>query len=186
MTATGISSGHAPTSDPAVRSPWLWFTGIGLCIALMGAIVSADLLLATLAATFALGVLMIFAAILQLAHAFTVRRWRGTLLWTLSAPLYLLAGISVLADPIFAAALLTLFLAITLAVSGALRCWLAWSWPGRKAWLLASGLVSLAAAVAVGLGWPLNSAWVLGLVLSVDLLVQGFMLMPIGLSLRPR
>ncbi len=183
MTTIGMSR-----SNDAGRSEsrgWIGFVIVGLIVALVGAVASADLVLATVAATLALGVMMIVGALLQLAHAFMVRRWSGTLLWTLSGLLYLVAGISVLVDPLFAAMLLTLFLTISLGLAGLVRCMLAWGWtaPG-KGWLLVSGLVSLAAAVAVGLGWPMNSAWVLGLVLAIDLLVQGFALMLTGFSMK--
>jgi uncharacterized membrane protein HdeD (DUF308 family) len=183
------------------RSAWWVITLIGLTITVLGVIASADLVLATVASIFAVGVMMIIAALLQLAHAPYVPGWRNGLLWVVSGLLYLFAGILALFDPTFAATMLTLLLAASLAVSGIFRCWLAWNWtiarPGSfrswlarrepvpdKLWLTMSGLVSLGAGLLVARGWPVDSMWVLGLVLAVDLLVQGILLMLVGLALR--
>jgi uncharacterized membrane protein HdeD (DUF308 family) len=51
-------------------------------------------------------------------------------------------------------------------------------------WLLLSGLVSIGVALVLALGWPWNTIWVLGLVLAVDLFLQGFMLLLAGFALR--
>jgi hypothetical protein len=48
----------------------------------------------------------------------------------------------------------------------------------------ASGLASIAAAVVIGLEWPVNALWILGLVLSVDLVIQGVALLAAGFSIR--
>ncbi|WP_286771807.1 hypothetical protein, partial [Sphingomonas sp. 66-10] len=51
--------------------------------------------------------------------------------------------------------------------------------------LLVSGLFSIAAAFLIGAGWPGDAIWVLGVIVAVDLLIQGAMLMLISLTLRP-
>ncbi len=174
-------------AEDRLRSTRFWFVAVGASLVLLGIVASLDLVMATLAAALSLGLLMLLGAALQLAHAFAVRRWGSSVLWAASGLLYLAAGISVFVDPAFAAILLTLFLAVSLGLSGVVRCWLAWGWPASgRAWLMASGLVSLAAAVVIGSGWPVNALWVLGLVLAVDLMVQGFTLAFAGLSLRAR
>ena len=53
-------------------------------------------------------------------------------------------------------------------------------------WMLASGLISIAAAVLIAIGWPANAIWVLGFILAIDLLFQGTMLMFIGFTLKSR
>lgn len=50
---------------------------------------------------------------------------------------------------------------------------------------MASGGVSLAAGVVIALDWPADSLWVLGLIMAVDLLLQGISLVMTGLALRP-
>jgi uncharacterized membrane protein HdeD (DUF308 family) len=81
--------------------------------------------------------------------------------------------------------MLTLLLAMSLGMSGLLRLWLGiGATVVGRGWLVVSGLASIAAAVVIGLEWPVNALWILGLVLSVDLIVQGVALLAAGFSIR--
>jgi uncharacterized membrane protein HdeD (DUF308 family) len=76
----------------------------------------------------------------------------------------------------------------TLIGSGALRLWI---WFNNRAqqgwqWLALSGAVTLLTGLLIAFGWPGNSVWVLGLILGIDLLIQGWTLLFIGLALRSR
>jgi uncharacterized membrane protein HdeD (DUF308 family) len=51
-------------------------------------------------------------------------------------------------------------------------------------WIVAGGVITALAGFVVALGWPVNSLWVLGLFLAVDLLVQGWTLIAFGLGIR--
>ncbi|MCY1305571.1 hypothetical protein D9M70_553850 [compost metagenome] len=42
------------------------------------------------------------------------------------------------------------------------------------------GLVTLAAGLIIAAGWPVNSLWILGLFLAVDLVMQGLSLIAFG------
>lgn len=170
---------------PMETGLWGWFAGLGAALMLLGFIASANLILATLAATYAVGALMFAGGILQLVHAFAVRRWAWSAFWTLSGLLYLAAAAVVLYDPLFAARLLTLLLAVALGASGVVRAGIAIAWRGYGwGWMLMSGLISCALAAMIANSWPANVLWLLGLVLAVDLMVQGVMLMLIGFTLR--
>ena len=164
---------------------WGWFVGVGAALALLGLIASTNLIFATMVATYVVGATMFAGGIVQLVHAFGVRRRGWIAFWIVSGLLYLTAAASVIYDPLFAASLLTLFLAISLGASGLARIGIALGWRGHGwGWMLASGIVSIAAALVVALGWPINAVWILGLVLAVDLSFQGIMLMLIGFTLR--
>jgi len=158
-----------------------WLAVIGGGMALLGILASLDLMVATVAAILSLGVVMLIAAGVQLAHAFRWRDGRGAGLWLSSGILYFLVGLVVLADPGFAAVMLTLALAFLLGLSGLLRCSVAWRWVGPgQGWMMTSGAISIFAALAIALAWPVNSGWVLGLFLAVDLLAQGVALLLIA------
>jgi uncharacterized membrane protein HdeD (DUF308 family) len=110
---------------------------------------------------------------------------RRRIFWSVSGVLYVAAGLSVLLMPFLAASALTLLLASALGLSGISRMVLAGiRRPACWGWTLASGGTSLAAAIVIAATWPGNSLWFLGLLLSVDLLVQGMMLALVGLSIR--
>jgi len=168
------------------RGAGRWFIVLGIALILLGAIASANLFITTVAATFYVGAIMLVAGAFQIIHAFGVRKWARFAFWLLSGLLYLVAAAAMFLDPLFAASLLTLFLAVSLALSGSLRLFIAMTTraPSGWGWMAASGIASIAVALVIALGWPVNSIWVLGLVLSIDLLFQGVALVLIGLSLR--
>lgn len=164
---------------------WGWFVGLGVVLTMLGLIISMNLFTATLAAIYLLGGLMCLGAVLQLGHALHIRRRGGAMFWGVSGLFYLLASAAVLYDPVFAVRMVTLFIGIMLGASGAVR--LAIAIGGRErgwGWLFLSGLISAAAAAFVVTGWPTISFWLLGLILAVDLVVQGIMMVLFGLSLR--
>jgi uncharacterized membrane protein HdeD (DUF308 family) len=162
-----------------------WFIALGVPVTALGVFAAFNLLMATFASVFMLGVFMLAAGFFQVAHGFALRSWGAFAFWTLSGLLYLLAGAAVFYDPLFAMRLATLWIAVMLWLSGVLRLWIGVR-DGELAgahFVAASGLVSLLAAVLIGFGWPQNSPWVLGLLLACDLLWQGLTLLFVGIAL---
>lgn len=170
----------------SLSGPQLWriFIGIGAALALLGILASVNLLLATILATYIVGAAMFAGGIFQLFHAFSVRRFSSGVLWGLAALLYLITASVMIIDPLLGASVLTVFIGITLAASGIARPILAFRHHEGRAWMILSGLISIAAAVLVAVSWPWSSLWLLGMVLAIDLISQGVMLMLFGLSLR--
>ncbi|WP_448664689.1 HdeD family acid-resistance protein [Sphingomonas sp. CJ20] len=155
---------------------------LGLLLLGLGIAAAANLFLATVAAIYYVGGMMIAAGVLQLVHAAGTRAWG---LWLLGGVLYLLAGVAVFLDPLFAAAVLTLMLAVSLGLSGIARLVFGVrSWLPGSGWVAASGIASIAAALVIGSGWPVNAAWVLGMVLAIDLMFQGLALLIVAMAGR--
>jgi uncharacterized membrane protein HdeD (DUF308 family) len=179
-----IASGKFASGNDsaALQTVWRWFAGLGAALILLGICASANLFLATVATIYYVGALMLFGGILQILHAAGTRKWG---IWLLGGVLYLLAGIAMFNDPLFAAAFLTLLLAVSLGLSGVARLWFGMRIDlAGRGWLIASGVASIAAAVLIGIGWPVNAVWILGLVLAVDLMFQGVALLGTGLAMR--
>ncbi|MBM7045259.1 MULTISPECIES: HdeD family acid-resistance protein [Rhizobium] len=170
----------------AMRDKWGWFVGLGMLLLICGGIALGNLFIATVASVFYVGMLMLIGGIVHLAHAFQVRGWEHILFWVLSGLLYTLAGVLAFANPLLASEALTLFLAIALLIAGTFRVWV-----GRKVkpesgwfWIVISGVATAIAGIAIALGWPVNSLWILGLFLAFDLIFQGWTLVAFGLFLR--
>ena len=181
------------TYDPQAHATWFanrrwgWFVGIGIALALLGLVASTNLVMATMAATFVVAATMAAGGILMLIHAIGVRHWTWAAFWIGCGLIYLAASVAILDAPVHAAELLTFWLIILLGLSGVARALIAaLARPGGWRWMLASGLVSIGLAIVVALGWPENALWVLGLLMAVDLLVQGMTLMMVGFALRSR
>lgn len=167
---------------------WGWFVGMGVVMLVLGFIALGHVVTATLASVFFVGALMLVAGFSQLIHAWQVKGWQGFMFWTLSGILYGGAGVLALIRPEQGASLLTLLLGATLIGTGALRLWL---WFNNRTqegwqWMIWSGLLTLATGLMIAIGWPDNSVWVLGLILSIDLVFQGWTVLFIGLALKKR
>lgn len=172
--------------SPSLQSKWIWFVGLGVLLLICGVIALGNLLLATVASVYYVGMLMLFGGILYLIHAFQVRGWEHILFWALSGVLYVLAGIFAFINPILASAALTLFLAVALLIAGVFRVFIGRRMKPLKGWgwIVTSGVITALAGVVIALGWPVNSLWVLGLFLAVDLILQGWTMLAFGVGVR--
>jgi len=171
-----------------VRSNWGWFVVFGALLVLLGLIALGNLAVATVASIFVVGVVMIVGGIAHIILAFRGRSWHSFLGWLLGGMLYLIAGVLVFADPALASSVLTLVIAFALLAAGAARIWFGFAVRPEKGWLwiAAAGVVTILAGLVIATGWPVNSLWVIGLFLGVDLLFQGGSFIVFGLALRAR
>ncbi|CDM56792.1 MULTISPECIES: HdeD family acid-resistance protein [Rhizobium] len=173
-------------SFPSLQSKWGWFVALGVLLIACGLIAAANIVLATVASVYYVGMLMLIGGIVYLVHAFQVRSWDQVLFWALSGVLYVLAGVFAFTNPLLASAALTLFLSIALLIAGVFRTWVGWRMRPVKGWgwVLASGIITALAGVVIALGWPVNSLWILGLFLACDLLIQGWSMLAFGFAIR--
>lgn len=166
------------------RTSWYLLVA-GVVFMVAGLVAFGNLLLATLAVTYVIGGAMLAGGVVMLYRALQAEGWGWVLLYAICGLLYLGGAIAVLQSPVPAAAILTLWLAPLFAMAGALRLidGLAsrsrhWGW---AAW---SGGMNILAAIIVVAGWPANTIWVLGLILAVDLIVQGVASLMVGFTLH--
>jgi uncharacterized membrane protein HdeD (DUF308 family) len=173
-------------SSPPLQSKWGWFVALGVLLLVCGVIALGNLLLATVVSVYYVGMLMLLGGIVYLVHAFQMRGWDHILFWVLSGLLYVIAGIFAFINPILTSAALTLFLAVALVIAGIFRLWVGLRAKPMKGWgwIVASGVITALAGFVIALGWPVNSLWVLGLFLAVDLIVQGWTMIAFGFGLR--
>ena len=70
--------------------------------------------------------------------------------------------------------------------SGLLRAWIGyqhWSEKG-SGWIVAAGVITALAGLVIAMGWPVNSLWVLGIFLAIDMVFQGWTFIAFGLALK--
>ncbi|QFY59383.1 HdeD family acid-resistance protein [Rhizobium grahamii] len=173
-------------SFSSLQSKWGWFVALGVLLIVCGFIAAGNIVFATVASVYYVGMLMLIGGVVYLVHAFQVRTWEQVLFWALSGVLYVLAGVFAFMNPLLASAALTLFLAIALLIAGVFRTWVGWRMRPLKGWgwVLLSGIITALAGVVIYIGWPVNSLWILGLFLACDLLIQGWSMLAFGLSIR--
>ncbi len=186
LTPSEARSSESSRAQAALREKWKWFIALGALLIVVGLVASYHILTATLTSVIFIGILMLIGGVGMLVHAWRVQGWGSFLLWTVSGILYLAAGVVAFYNPLVGATLFTLLIGATLIGSGAFRLWV---WFQNRAqrgwqWLALSGGASLLAGLAIAAGWPENSVWVLGLLLALDLLLQGWTLIMVGLALH--
>lgn len=182
----------APTSaasgvERAPSGPWVWplLLGLGLFFLITGCLATGNAILAAEERPYAYGGLMMLAGFATLIHAIAADKSTHARFWLLAAGLYLIAGATALANPAFDKRGLTLLLAGLLGASGLARGAAAITWRGYGfGWPLMSGLASLVFAATLANPWPQPVLRLLGLVLAIDMLVQGMMLIFLAASVR--
>jgi uncharacterized membrane protein HdeD (DUF308 family) len=169
-----------------VRPKWGWYVVLGVLFLILGIIALGNLFIATLASVLYIGALMMVGAVIQLIHSFQVKRWSGFFFWLLAAILYGVAGYFVFTNPLFAAGVLTLAVGIAMVVTGVLRIGAAmqWSTARGRGWVMAAGVIAIAAGLLVIFRWPEATPWLLGLFLAVDLTFFGASEIAFGLTLK--
>lgn len=169
------------------RSVWGWWVALGVLFLIAGLLALGNLLIATVASVFFVGAMMILGGIAQIVFAFSYwGRWGRLILWLLLGLLYLAAGIVTFRNPALATAVLTLVLAAALIAVGILRLVAGFSFRPLKGWgwIVVSGVLTLILGGIIAFGWPVNSVWVLGVFLAIDLLFAGIAYVSLGAGIR--
>src|SRR4051794_32058349 len=170
----------------ALRRNWGWFVGLGVLSIVAGLLALGNLMAGTLVSILFIGAMMTVAGIAHIIHAFQVREWGQFALWLLTGILYTLAGLLIAYNPALGASVFTLFIGIMLIASGIMRIIVAFGMRGHPGWgwMLVAGLITLLLGLMIAAHWPVDSLWVLGMFLGIDLLFTGVGLVAWGLRLK--
>lgn len=171
-----------------VRSKWIWFLLLGVVLIVLGGIALGNLLVATIATVYYIGALILIAGVVQIVHAFQVKEWGNFFLWLLSGVFYAIAGFLAFYNPLLTSLALTLVLAISLIVSGVLRIWTGFAARPRSGWgwLVAAGVLALVVGLIIAARWPADTVYLIGLILAVELIFEGWSFVAVALALRAR
>lgn len=190
MTSASDTSQHSSLGSgiAALHAKWGWIVALGLVYLIAGFVALGSMVMATVASVIVVGAMMIVAGITEIIGAFQMKSWGKFLVWALLGMLYVIAGFLTFDNPVFAAVLLTLFLGASLLASGAVRLFLAFSMKRESpwVWVALSGAITLLLGLLIVARWPVNSVYILGLFLGIDLIMAGAGWVSLGLSLRQR
>ena len=189
MSSTAHASGSLDSSSyglAPLRAKSGWIIALGTVYVIAGIVALGSVVLATVATVFVVGLMMLIAGVAEVINAFAIKSWGKFLLWMLLGVLYILAGFVTFENPLFAAALLTLFLAAALIASGAMRIALGFAMKGDMPWIgvVLSGVITFLLGLIILIHWPVSSLYILGVFLGVDLIFAGAGWIAIGLGLR--
>lgn len=173
-----------PASILRQASGWSILWG-GLLI-VFGIVAISSPLLAAVALNALIAWLIILAGVVHLVVAFHAHG-AGSLIWRLLVGLaYIFIGGYLLVHPLLGVASLTLLLASLFLIEGILDIVLYFNLrPARGAgWVLFDGLVTLLLAVFIGMHWPSSSAWAIGTLVGVSLIMSGVARVMMSLAVR--
>lgn len=154
-------------------SVWVAVWGVLLIIAGILAVLMPEI--AALATVLVLGWLLILAGIFEIIDAIYMRK-RSGFGWILaSGILTLVLGFWILARPAAGVASLALLVAVFLFVAGIARVALAARLrPLRgSGWVMFNGLLSIAVAILIAIGWPRSSVPFIGLLAGLSMITSG-------------
>ena len=160
--------------------------GMGILFIALGMIGIAGQTLFSFVTINILGAFLIFGGALQFAHALKSSGWKSVGIQIILAILYIAAGIYTWAFPIPALEAITLWLAAIFFVTGFLRLISAFQHRHFQEWfwLVLSSAISLLMGVLIMNGYPESSLWLPGLLIAIELLLQGWSLLFLGLAAR--
>ncbi len=170
----------------ALRPYWPWFLALGIVMALVGTAAVSYSCLATLTVTvtWIFGFILLGSGIAEFVNAFWVGRWSGLLFHALIGVMYALVGLMIIEQPARAAIQITLVIALFLMFSGALRVVFAAveRFPGWG-WVIFNGVIAFALGLMIYKQWPLSGAWVIGLFIGIDLILNGWTWIMLAIAL---
>ncbi len=123
MTSASDTSQHQSLGSgiAALHAKWGWIVALGVVYLVTGFIALGSMVMATVASVLVVGAMMIVAGFTEIIGAFQMKSWGKFVIWALLGVLYIIAGFLTFENPLFAAALLTLFLGASLLASGAVQ-----------------------------------------------------------------
>jgi uncharacterized membrane protein HdeD (DUF308 family) len=169
-----------------LRAKWGWIVALGTVYIIAGFVALGSIVMATVASVLVVGIMMIVAGVAEVINAFQIKSWGKFLLWALLGVLYIVAGFVTWDNPLFAAVLLTLMLGASLVASGIMRIILAFNMKAGMPWIWValSGVITLLLGLLILARWPINSIYILGLFLGIDLIMAGAGWIGLGFGLR--
>ena len=185
---SGIRTGAAQRGLGYTRiaSKWGWFVALGVILIAAGFFALGDVVAFTLVSTLFIGAMMLVGGLFQIIHAFMTKAWQAFALNLILGVLYVIAGFLIMDEPVQGSLIITLFLMAALLVGGIVRVVIAMQHREVAGWwiLLLGGLLSIVVAAMLYATFPWSGLWVLGTLIAVELLMQGFTWLRFGIDLR--
>jgi uncharacterized membrane protein HdeD (DUF308 family) len=188
-TPMATATGH-PAFDSfglqELRKNWRGFLALGIALLVLGTIALGSSIGTTIVSMVLFGWLLIIGGILEAIHAFAREKgWGGFFIDLLGGILYAVVGFMMVANPAATAVTLTLLMALSLMFGGIFRVVVALMhrFP-HWGWLALHGVINVLLGIAIWRQWPWDGLWVIGLVIGIDLIFNGWSLIMLGLAAK--
>lgn len=158
----------------------------GVLLILLGMMAVGSPMIAAVAVNAVISWLIVLAGVVHVIIAFHSHR-AGSVMWRLLVGLaYMFFGVYLIAHPAIAVASLTLVLGSLFLVEGILN--IAMFFQVRSvqgsSWFLLDGIVTLLLGLMIYLQWPSSSAWAIGTLVGISLIISGISRVMLSLAVR--
>jgi uncharacterized membrane protein HdeD (DUF308 family) len=159
---------------------------MGVITALAGIVMIAYPFATATATTVFLGGALLVAAFAQLFYAFSSETIGNVFLKLLLSVLYGIGGLTLVGSPVIGAVSLTAVLGSLLIAEAVFEFVIAFSLPAGPArgWFVFSALTSLLAGVLILAEWPSSSAWAIGTLVGVAVVMNGITRIVVSAQVR--
>lgn len=163
-----------------------WYVLAGLLFIVLGLFAIIEPAMAAVGIALLLGWLLIFGGIAHLIGTFRGGGAKRVLFQILSAVVFGLGGFYILTHPLLAISTLTMLLAVVIIVGGVfdIITYFRHQRAHPSGWMLLNGVVALLLGGLIWAHWPSSSAWAIGTLVGVNLLMTGITRLMFGLAGR--
>lgn len=157
----------------------------GIVFLILGILAIIEPAVAGLAIALFVGWLLVFGGVAHAAGAFGGRP--GRVVWhVLLALIYFAGGIYLLTHPVLGLATLTLYLAVVLVAEAVLEviAYVATRGESGSEWRIVNAIVTVLLGIMIWRHWPSSSAWAIGTIVGVNLIMTGVSRLMLGAATR--
>jgi uncharacterized membrane protein HdeD (DUF308 family) len=158
----------------------------GILLIVFGTVAIGSPFLAAVAVNVAIAWLIVLAGAVHVMLAFRAHG-AGSMIWKLLVGLaYLFFGAYLILHPVLGVASLTLVVASLFLIEGILNIILFFKMRslGGSNWVLADGLITLLLGLMIYMQWPSSSAWAIGILVGVSMIISGVTRVMLSLAAR--
>jgi uncharacterized membrane protein HdeD (DUF308 family) len=169
-----------------VRQASTWSIVWGVSLVVLGMVAIASPFLAAVAVNALIAWLIVLAGGVHLFLAFHAHG-AGSLIWKLLVGIaYVCFGIYLIAHPVLGVASLTLLLGSLFLVEGILNVVLFFRMRPLhgSSWVLIDGIITLLLGLMIYMQWPSSSAWAIGTLVGVSMIISGVTRVMLSLTVR--
>jgi uncharacterized membrane protein HdeD (DUF308 family) len=171
-----------------MKKQWFWFLLLGILLAVGGTaaiIVPMATAATSLVAVIVIGLVLMVSGVGMAIGSVWAGKWSGMLLHLLVGVLYVIVGFLIIDRPVAAQVVFTLYIALFFILVGSYRiiASLAVRFP-QWGWALLNGVVTLLAGIVIYKHFPQSALWVIGLLVGLEMLFNGWTWIMLALGLR--
>jgi uncharacterized membrane protein HdeD (DUF308 family) len=158
----------------------------GVSLIILGMLAVGSPFIAAVAVNVAIAWLIVLAGVVHLTVAFHTRE-AGSMIWRLLVGLaYVFFGVYLIARPALGVVSLTLVLASLFLVEGILNIVMFFRISSLQgsSWVLIDGIITLLLGLMIYTQWPSSSAWAVGTLVGVSMIISGVTRVMLSLAVR--